>query len=165
MSRISRNCIAVLFAVGTLVLMHSLAPKPGLAETLGNGDAKGFAAIGISDSDAGAAIAIAIGGIAIGPDSNAFTKDATHPCAGGSDATDCGQGNIAIGTSSGASNDFAVAVGFLSKASALNGSAYGPNTKRAASSVRPWVAIQERLRTAQSPPAMPRPPMDPFLSR
>jgi hypothetical protein len=36
-----------------------------------------------------------------------FTKDATHPCAGRSDTTDCGHGNIAIGISSGASNGFA----------------------------------------------------------
>src|SRR6266566_77383 len=128
MSRMSANRIAVMLAIGAIVPVLFLVSRPGLAETLGNGEAKGFAAVGISDSDAGAATATAIGGIAIGPDSQAFTQDATHPCAGGSDATDCGHGNIAIGISSGASNDFAVAVGFLSKAGGINSSAYGPNT-------------------------------------
>src|SRR2546430_15024663 len=124
MSRISTSHIAVLLAIGAIVPMQSFVSRLGLAETLGNGEAKGFAAIGISDSDAGAATATAIGGIAIGPDSQAFTQDATHPCAGGSDATDCGHGNIAIGISSGATNDDAVAVGFLSKAGGINSSAY-----------------------------------------
>ena len=101
MSRMSTSHIAVLLAIGAIVPMQSFVSRPGLAETLGNAEAKGFAAIGISDSHAGPAHATAIGGIAVGPDSQAFTQDATHPCAGGSDATDCGQGNISIGTSSG----------------------------------------------------------------
>jgi hypothetical protein len=120
----SRNHIAVLLAIGATVPMQSLAPRPGLAETLGNGEADGFAAIGISDSDALGARATAIGGIAIGSESFALTKDATHPCTGGSDATDCGHGNIAIGISSQSTNDFAVAVGFVSKAGGINSSAY-----------------------------------------
>jgi trimeric autotransporter adhesin len=128
MSRMSISHIAMLLAIGAIVPMQSLAPRPGLAETLDNGNADGFAAIGISDSDAGSARATAIGGIAIGPESFALTKDATHPCAGGSDATDCGHGNIAIGISSQATNDFAVAVGFVSKAGGLSSSAYGPNS-------------------------------------
>jgi hypothetical protein len=69
MSRLSTSRIAVLLAIGAIVPMQSFVSRPGLAETLGNGEAKGFAAIGISDSDAGAATATAIGGIAIGPDS------------------------------------------------------------------------------------------------
>jgi hypothetical protein len=68
MSRMSISHIAMLLAIGAIVSMQSLAPRPGLAETLGNGNADGFAAIGISDSDAGSARATAIGGIAIGPD-------------------------------------------------------------------------------------------------
>src|SRR5262245_13614162 len=128
MPRISGSHVAVLLAIGAIVPMQVLVSRPGLAETLGNAEAKGFAAIGVSDSDAGPARATAIGGIAIGPDSTAFTQDATHLCAGGSDAIDCGHGNIAIGISSGATKDFAVAIGFLSKASAVNSSAYGPNT-------------------------------------
>jgi hypothetical protein len=128
MSHMSRNHIAVLLAIGATVPMQSLAPRPGLAETLGNGEADGFAAIGISDSDALGARATAIGGIAIGSESFALTKDATHPCTGGSDATDCGHGNIAIGISSQSTNDFAVAVGFVSKAGGINSSAYGPSS-------------------------------------
>jgi hypothetical protein len=127
MSRMSANRIAVMLAIGAIVPVLFLVSRPGLAETLGNGEAKGFAAVGISDSDAGAATATAIGGIAIGPDSQAFTQDATHPCAGGSDATDCGHGNIAIGISSGATNDSAVAVGFLAKAGGVNSAAFGAN--------------------------------------
>src|SRR6516225_5864119 len=128
MSRMSTSHIAVLLAIGAIVPMQFLVSRPGLAETLGNGFADGFAAIGISDSDAGGARASAIGGIAIGPDSFATTKDATHPCTdSGSHVTDCGQGNIAIGTTSQATNDFAVAVGFLSKANGVNSAAFGAN--------------------------------------
>jgi hypothetical protein len=154
MSRMSISHIAMLLAIGAIVPMQSLAPRPGLAETLGNGNADGFAAIGISDSDAGSARATAIGGIAIGPESFALTKDATHPCAGGSDATDCGHGNIAIGISSQATNDFAVAVGFVSRAGGLSSSAYGPN------SARLLAPMQMLLETAASPPAAVRPPTD-----
>src|SRR5262249_27087503 len=123
MSRMSANHIAVLLAIGAIVPMQLLESRPGFAETLGNGAANGFAAIAISDSAAGFATTAAIGGIAIGPDAHAFTQDATHPS-----TTNCGQGNIAIGTSSEASNDFAAAVGFLAHAGGLNGSAYGANT-------------------------------------
>ena len=127
MSRMSANHIAVLLAIGAIVPMQLLESRPGFAETLGNGAANGFAAIAISDSAAGFATTAAIGGIAIGPDAHAFTQDATHPCMG-TPTTNCGQGNIAIGTSSEASNDFAAAVGFLAHAGGLNGSAYGANT-------------------------------------
>jgi hypothetical protein len=127
MSRMSTSHIAVLLAVGSIVPMQLLNPRPGLAETLGNGAANGFAAIAISDSAAGFATTAAVGGIAIGPDAHAFTQDATHPCMG-TPTTNCGQGNIAIGTSSEASNDFAAAVGFLAHAGGLNGSAFGANT-------------------------------------
>jgi hypothetical protein len=119
MLRMSTSHIAVLLAIGAIVPMQVVVSRPGLAETLGNADALGFAAMGISDSDAGPAHASAIGGIAVGPDAQAFTSDAAHPCTGDSDRTDCGHGNIAIGISSGATNDFAVAVGFLSKAGGL----------------------------------------------
>src|SRR5262249_3379572 len=183
MSGMSVNHIAVLLAIGAIVPMQSFVSRPGLAETLGNGEAKGFAAIGISDSDAGAAHATAIGGIAVGPDAQAFTQDATHPCAGGSDATDCGHGNIAIGISSGATNDFAVAIGMLSKARGENSSAYGSNSTAASESTSAFgngatplglsATAQPRLEWAASlpacqmrlaplvwPPATLRPPTD-----
>src|SRR4029434_221142 len=115
MSHMSRNHIAVLLAIGATVPMQSLAPRPGLAETLGNGEADGVAALGISDCDGLGARATAIGGIAIGSESFALTKDATHPCTGGSDATDCGHGKLTIGHSSPYTHDFAVAVGFVCK--------------------------------------------------
>jgi hypothetical protein len=129
MPRMSTSHIAMLLAIGAIVPMQSLALRPGLAETLGNGQAPGFAAIAISDSAAGAAGAIAVGGIAIGPDSSARTQNATQPCTSPAPFTDCGHGNIAIGITSGATNDFAVAVGFLSGASGINSSAIGANSK------------------------------------
>jgi hypothetical protein len=49
MSRISRSHIAVLLAIGAIVPMPSLVSRPGLAETLGNANAPGLAAIAISD--------------------------------------------------------------------------------------------------------------------
>ena len=128
MSRISKSHIAVLLAIGAIVPMQSLGPRLGLAETVGNGVANGFAATAISDPAAGPAGTTAIGGIAIGPDSSARTQDATHPCTGSPPFTNCGHGNIAIGISSGATNDFAIAVGFLSKATAIHSSAIGSNT-------------------------------------
>jgi hypothetical protein len=73
MSRISKSHIAVLLAIGAIVPMQSLGPRPGLAETVGNGVANGFAATAISDPAAGPAGTTAIGGIAIGPDSSART--------------------------------------------------------------------------------------------
>src|SRR5262245_35445332 len=127
MSRMSTSHIAVLLAIGAVVPMQLLNPRPGLAETVGNGQAEGFAAVAISDSAAGFATTAAIGGIAIGPEAEAFTKDATHPCMG-TPTTNCGHGNIAIGISTRARNDFGVAIGFLSAVVGLNGSAYGANT-------------------------------------
>jgi hypothetical protein len=82
MPRMSKSHIAMLLAIGAIVPMQSLALRPGLAETLGNGQAPRFAAIAISDSAAGPAGTTAVGGIAIGPDSSARTQNATQPCTG-----------------------------------------------------------------------------------
>jgi hypothetical protein len=129
MSRMFRSHIAVLLAIGAIVPMQSLGLRPGLAETLGNGVANGFAAIAISDSAAGPAGTTAVGGIAIGPDSLARTQNATQPCTGSPPFTNCGHGNIAVGISSQAINDFAVAIGFLSRASGFSDAAFGANAK------------------------------------
>ena len=150
MSRMSTSHIAVLLAIGAIVPMQFLESRPGLAETLGNADAKGFAAIGISDSDAGAATATAIGGIAVGPDAQAFTQDAAHPCAGGSHAIDCGHGNIAMGS--------------RRERPATSPSRSANSARPAASIARRLAPMQMRLGPAASPPATPQPPAELFRS-
>src|SRR5262245_8274502 len=145
----STSHIGGLLAIGAIVPMQFLGSRRGLAETLGNGQAPGFAAIGISDSDAGAAHASAIGGIAIGPDSFAQTADATHPCVtGGSHATDCGKGNIAIGTSSETTNDFAAAAASSPMPAASTLRPLAPTPWRAARTARLSAMVQTPWATA-----------------